>query len=111
VLEIILVDVEVPRDRLEDLEAGAIEGREQLEERVLEAGNLSRPEVVRHMVAEAVALRQVAADVPEFLEVMRLVSLGCFDAERRVTARPAAAGDEILALHLLGQREEGFRLV
>src|SRR4051794_23537250 len=63
------------------------------------------------MVAEAVAGRQVAADMPEFLEVVRLAALGGFDPERRVAARSAAAGNEILALHLLRQREEGLRLV
>ena len=38
-------------------------------------------------------------------------ALGGLDPERRVAARAAAAGDEILALHLLGQREEGLRLL
>src|SRR5689334_16531821 len=63
------------------------------------------------MVAETVPLRQVAADMPEFLEVVRLQTLGGFDPERSVAARPAATRNEIFALHILGQREEGLCLV
>src|SRR4051794_9620311 len=63
------------------------------------------------MVAEPVARRQVAADVPEFLEVVRLTALGGLDPKRRVAARAAAAGDEVISLHLLGQREERLGLV
>ena len=57
------------------------------------------------------ALRQVAADVPEFLKVVRLGALGGLDPERRVAARSAAAGHQIFALRLLGQREEGLGLL
>ena len=80
-------------------------------ERVLEARHLRRPDVVGHVAAERMARRQVAADVPEFLEVVRSRALGGLDPERRVAARPAAAGDEIFALHLFGQREERLRLL
>ena len=38
-------------------------------------------------------------------------ALGGLDPERRVAARAAAAGDEIFALHLFGQREERLGLV
>src|SRR4029078_12432631 len=68
VLEIILVDLQVAGDRSQHLESRRGEGREQLPEGVLEARYFGRPEVVGHVVAEAVAGRQVAADVPEFLE-------------------------------------------
>ena len=44
-------------------------------------------------LAIAVALRQVAADVPEFLEVVGGRALGRLDPERGVAARPAAAGE------------------
>ena len=55
--------------------------------------------------------RKVAADVPEFLQVVRLVALGGLDAERRVAASAAAARDMIAAFHFLGQREEDLGLV
>ena len=61
------------------------------------------------MVAEAVARRQVASDVPEFLEVVRIVALGGFDPERRIAASAAAARDEILALHVLRQSKKSLR--
>src|SRR6476620_12326222 len=63
------------------------------------------------MVAEPVPLRQIAADVPELLEVVRLLALGSLDAERCVDAGAAAAWNQIFALHVLGQREEGLGLV
>ncbi len=63
------------------------------------------------MVAKFVALRQVAADVPEFLQVVRLVSLGRLNSERRVATGAATASDEIFALHLVGQREESLRFL
>ena len=40
-----------------------------------------------------------------------MLALGGLDPERRVAARAAAARNQILALHLLGQREEGLRLL
>src|SRR3954454_15016237 len=111
VLEIILVDLEVARDRLEHLEASGVEGREQLLERVLEARHFGGPKIVGHVVAEAMSRREVAADVPEFLEVVRLAALGGLDPERRVAPCSAAARDEVFALHILGQREEGLRFL
>ena len=54
--------------------------------------------------------RKLAADVPELLEVVRLGALGGLDAERGVAARAAAAGDQVFALHLFGQGEEGLGL-
>src|SRR5690606_17073390 len=46
------------------------------------------------------------ADVPELLEVEVLRALGGLDAERRVAACAALAGDVVLLLHLVGQRVE-----
>src|SRR3982751_1319836 len=103
--EIILVDLEEARDRIEDLEAGAVERFEQLLERVFETRDLGRPDVVAHVAAERMACGKIAADVPEFLEVMGGVALGSLDPERGVAARAAAALDEIFALHLFGQSE------
>ena len=111
VLKIILIDFQVTGDGPEDLQPGAVERREQLEEGILEARHLSRPQIVRHMVAKTVAGRQIAADVPEFLEVVRPAALGGLNAERCVTARAAAAGDDVFALHFLRQREEGLRFL
>ena len=53
---------------------------------------------------------KLAPDVPEFLEVRRRPALGGLDPERGIAARPAAAGDEVGALGLLGQREERLGL-
>src|SRR6185503_16052883 len=103
-------DLEETGDRPQNLQASAVEGFVELEEGVVEALDLVGPEIVGHVAAERVAGRQFAADVPEFLEVVRVRTLGGLNPERRVAARAAAAGDEILALHLLGQREELFRL-
>jgi hypothetical protein len=54
-----------------------------------------------------VAGRQVAADVPEFLQVVVVGALGGLDAERDVAARPALDAG-VLALGFLGQGEEGL---
>src|SRR3546814_4804991 len=51
-------------------------------------------------------LGNLAADVPELLEVEVLGALGGFHAERRVAARAAAAGDVVALLGVFGQREE-----
>src|SRR3546814_4570961 len=60
----------------------------------------------RLLRGESVAGGQVAADVPEFLQVDLRRALGDFGAERRIAARAAAAGDAIGALRRLGQRKE-----
>ncbi len=54
------------------------------------------------------ARRQVAADVPEFLEVLVRRALGRLDAEGGVAALAAAALDEVPPLDLFGQGEEGL---
>ena len=56
-------------------------------------------------------LRQIAPDVPEFLQVVRHLSLGGFDPEWRVAARTATTRDGVFALRLLGQGEKCFRLL
>src|SRR6185369_9352639 len=78
--EIILVDLQEARDVLEDLEAALLERRVELGERVPEVLDLGRPDIVGHMVAELMPLRQVAADVPEFLKVERRRALRGLDA-------------------------------
>src|SRR5690349_21261487 len=93
VLEIILVDLEVARDRPEDLEARAVERGEKLLERIPEARHLRRPEVVGHVVAKFMARREIAPHVPELLEVVRLVPFGGLDPERSVAAGAPAARD------------------
>ena len=57
------------------------------------------------------ALGQLPADMPEFLEVERARALGGLDPERSVAPGAAAAFDMIGALGRVGQREEGFGLV
>src|SRR5262245_1204147 len=66
--EIILVDLQEARDRLEDLEPGRFERRVELPVGLLEALDLRGPDIVRHMIAERMAGWQIAADMPEFLE-------------------------------------------
>src|SRR3546814_12674457 len=75
-----------------------------------EAVDFFRPDIVRLLCGEAVARGQVAADVPEFLEVDLFRALGDFGPKRRIAARAAAARDVIGALDRLGQREERLRL-
>ena len=53
-------------------------------------GNAVHPDVRRHDLVERMSGRQLAADVPELLEIVVLGALGGFDAERRVAARAAA---------------------
>src|SRR3546814_4239395 len=48
----------------------------------------------------------LAADVPDLLEVEVFGALGGFHSERRVAARAAAAGDVVALLGVFGQREE-----
>ena len=49
---------------------------------------------------------QLAADMPEFLEVDDLGILGDLRLERRIAARAAAAGNVICPLLVLGQVEQ-----
>src|SRR5690349_11276205 len=74
-LEIVLADLQVAGDRLQDLQPSGVESRVEIPERVLEARYLGRPEIVGHMIAKPVAPGQVAANVPEFLEVVRFRAL------------------------------------
>ena len=110
VAEIIFVDAEEAGDGREDLHADAVERVVKLEHRRLEVGDLDRPHVRRHDGGERVSLGQIAADVPEFLEVVRRVALGGFDPERGVAARAAGAGDGVAALNLFGEDEERLGL-
>ena len=51
-----------------------------------EAGDLGRPDVVRHAGPVGMAGRQLAADVPELLQVEVRRALGGLDPERGVAA-------------------------
>src|SRR3546814_3855866 len=98
------------RDPGEQPAADTVEFGEQLVIGGAEAVDFFRPDIVRLLCGEAVARGQVAADVPEFLEVDLFRALGDFGPERRIAARAAAARDVIGALDRLGQREERLRL-
>ena len=63
-----------------------------------ELGNLRRPQVRRHHVGVLRIARNLAADVPELLQIRIARILRRFDAERRVAARAAAAGEVVLHL-------------
>ncbi len=54
---------------------------------------------------------QVAAHVPEFLEVGPGLAFGGLDAERGVTALAGAAFNQVLALDVLRQGEKAPRYV
>src|SRR5690606_14075531 len=71
-----------------------------------EVGYFRRPDVGGHHRRVLRVARDLAAYVPELLQVVMLRPLGGFHAERRVAAGPATALDVVLALDLLGQREE-----
>src|SRR5690606_7163782 len=60
----------------------------------------------RHVGGVARVARDLAADMPELLQVRVARVLGGLDHERRVAARAAAAGHVVLALGLVGEREE-----
>jgi hypothetical protein len=81
----------VARDRLQDAGAGAVEGGEQFEKGGAEALHFLGPHVARHHRLERMPRRQLAPDVPEFLEVEGGRALGGLDPKRRVAARAAAA--------------------
>src|SRR4051794_19045127 len=100
VLEIIRGEAEMAGDRLEDAEPGAVERGEQFEEGVAERLDLIRPDVRRHIFAIGMAGGQLAADMPELLEVVGGRALRGLDPERRVAARAAAAGNVMAALYL-----------
>ncbi len=71
-----------------------------------EARHFARPQVRRHQVAILGIVANLAADMPELLQVEMPGILGGFHAERGIAPRAAAAGHVVLALDLLGQREE-----
>ena len=94
--EIFLVDLQEARDGAQHLHARRVERVVKLEEGLLEAGDFVRPDIVGHHLAELVARRQLAADVPEFLEVERLRALGGLDPERAYSrARRRRRGSDI----------------
>src|SRR5690606_8413857 len=76
-----------------------------------EAGHLVGPQVRRHDAAVRRVVGNLAADVPELLEVEVLGVLGGLHPERGVAARAAAAGHVVLLLGLFRQREEGLERV
>ena len=91
VVEIVGREVEIARDRLEELERRSVSNAANSSRKVsLNDSHLLRPDVGRHQLLIAVPRRQLAADVPEFLEVEIGRALGGLDPERRVAARAAA---------------------
>jgi len=72
------------------------------------SGNLVRPDIRCHDIGIFRIARDLAADMPELLQVRMLRILGRLDAERRVAARATGAGLVILALDLGRQREEAL---
>ena len=86
-IEEIAAEAKVDGDGLQDLQAHGVQGVVQPLHLFLELGQLGvGPDVVGHVVAEPVARREVAADVPELLQVVVDVALGGFHAEGRVSA-------------------------
>src|SRR5690606_267404 len=67
---------------------------------------LRRPLVFRHVGGVLRVARDLAADVPELLEVGILRALRRLHAERRVAARAAAAGHVVPLLRFFRQREQ-----
>ncbi len=102
---------EVTCDPREQPGADAVEFGEQFVIGGAKPFNLGGPDIVWLLRGEAMADGQVSADVPEFLEVDRLCTLGDFGPERGIAARAAAAGDMIGSLCFLREREKGFCLV
>ena len=94
------------RDALQHLAAGFFECCVKFEEGFAKSVDLVRPDIGWHIFRKIMALRQLATDVPEFLEVMDLGILGLFGPERRVSASPAATRRVIRLLHIIGEREE-----
>ena len=106
-VELMARQAEVMGDGLQHFDAHAVERAIQPADLLLEVGRLLRPDIGRHLRRVAVAGRQVAAHVPEFLQVMVGRALGCLDPERDVAAL-AALADHVLSLHVLGQGEEAL---
>src|SRR5690606_30144138 len=76
-----------------------------------ELRDLLRPQVRRHDVGVARVARDLATDVPELLEVEMRRALGGLHAEGGVAAGAAAARHVVLALDLVGKREEALEHV
>src|SRR5690606_22298697 len=91
--------------------AQRVEGVVQRERGFAEAGDALGPDVRRHERGVAVPGRQLAADVPELLEIVMPRALGGLDAERGVSARAAAARQVVAAFFLDGQREEPAKAI
>ena len=69
VVEPIGRESQMPRDRRQQPVARHVECREQFDEGLAETFGLIGPDIGRHLRFETVALGQLAADVPEFLEI------------------------------------------
>jgi hypothetical protein len=101
-VEEVAAQLQIGGDGLQHPHAQAVERAVHPADIVVEAGNLGRPDIVGHVGAERVAWRQVAADVPEFLQVVMGGALGGLDPERDVAARAALdrVEQEVLREHL-----------
>jgi len=99
-------EAEMPGDAGQDARANGIERGIKRAERLVKLGNLAWPDIGRHALRQRAALGQIAADMPEFLEVILARALGDLGAEGGVAALATATGDEIGALRVHRQREE-----
>ena len=102
------VEVQVAGDGPQHLVAEMLQGVEQPLFVGVEGRNLGRPDVVRHARAVRMPGRQLAADVPEFLQVEVRRALGGLNAKGGVAALPGDAVDLVAALHLVRQGEKGL---
>ena len=101
--------VQISRDRFQNACTRLVEGGEHFKIGFAKAVQFLWPDIGGHIGFEPVTGRQLPADMPEFLEILDIGILGALRPERGVAASPAAAGDVIGALHILGQREKDTR--
>ena len=103
-VEPVLAQPQIRRDPRQDGGAGRIELAVELAEHFLEFIRPRGPDIGRHrQIGQRAARRQIAPDVPEFLEVMRLGVLGDLDPERGIAARTSNRRIVVAALFRFGQ--------
>lgn len=104
--EVVLRQADMQRQRRQHARTQLIQLLVQLVAALAETSHFAGPQVRRHHCAVRRIVRNLAADVPELLEIEVLGILGGFHAERGVAARAAAAFHVITALGRFRQREE-----
>jgi len=87
------IKAEIVRNRLQDLIAQSIQGSIEPANLRLELRNLGRPNIGWHDPGIGMTLRQVAAHMPEFLQIVVFMILGGFDPEGGIAPLPAGPGD------------------